>query len=85
MKIHDYEGKANIVGCNIRLFRKLLNLSQEELAAKMQLENIEMSQKSISRIEQQERLVTDYELLIFSRVLKTDVNLLLMPDSYSWL
>lgn len=79
MKIYDYNGKANIVGKRILELRKKQNLSQEELAAKMQLNNIEISQKVISRIEKQERFVTDYELLIFSRVLGVDIYYLLEP------
>ncbi len=73
MKIYDYDGKCNIVGRKIYELRKQKKLSQEELAAKMQLNNIEISQKVISRIEKQERFVTDYELLVFSQVL--DVNI----------
>lgn len=46
MKIYDYNGKANIVGKKILELRKQQKLSQEELAAKMQLNNIEISQKS---------------------------------------
>ena len=43
----------------------------------MQLNNVEISQKVISRIEKQERFVTDYELLVFSRVLDMDIYKLL--------
>ena len=79
MKIYDYNGKANIVGKRILELRKKQKLSQEELAAQMQLNNIEISQKVISRIEKQERFVTDYELLMFSRVLGVNIEDLLMP------
>ena len=65
LKIYDFEGKANIVGPK---------MTQEELAIKMQLENIELSQKVISRIEKQERFVADYELLTFCKVLKVDMK-----------
>ena len=73
MKIYNYEGKANIVGTKIKEARLNQKLSQEELAIKMQLRNIEFSQKVISRIEKQERFVADYELLAFSEVLKLDL------------
>lgn len=79
MKIYDYNGKANIVGRNIYAYRRQLKLSQEQLAAKMQLNNIEISQKVISRIEKQERFVTDYELLVFSKVLGVSIYDLLEP------
>lgn len=79
MKIYNYDGKANIVGRKIYEFRKEQGLSQEALAAKMQLNNVEISQKVISRIEKQERFVTDYELLVFSQVLEVSVYDLLNP------
>ncbi len=79
MKIYDYNGRANIVGKKILELRKQQKLSQEELAAKMQLNNIEISQKVISRIEKQERFVTDYELLVFSQVLNVSIYELLEP------
>ena len=75
VKIYNYDGKANIVGRKIYELRKQQKLSQEELAAKMQLNNIEISQKVISRIEKQERFVTDYELLIFSQVLGISISI----------
>ena len=79
VKIYNYNGKANIVGNKILDLRKKQKLSQEELAVKMQLNNIEISQKVISRIEKQERFVTDYELLVFSRVLGVNIYDLLEP------
>lgn len=80
MKIYFYEGKANIVGPKIKEARIHQNLTQEELAIRMQLKNIEISQKVISRIEKQERFVADYELLAFSEILKIDLYELLKPD-----
>lgn len=74
MKIYDYNGKANIIGEKIYNLRKKAGLSQEELAIKMQLNNIELSQKAISRIEKQERFVTDYELMIFAHVLDIEIS-----------
>lgn len=79
MKIYNYNGKANIVGPKILEARKKLNLSQDMLAAKMQLESVEISQKVISRIEKQERFVADYELVAFAKVLNVDINWLLEP------
>lgn len=77
MKIYDYNGKANVIGPLIKEARIRQNLTQEELAIRMQLECIEMSQKTISRIEKQERFVTDFELLIFLKVLNLDINQLI--------
>ena len=73
MKIYHFEGKANIVGPKIKEARIQQQLTQEELAIRMQLKNIDLSQKAISRIEKQERFVADYELLAFSEVLRIDL------------
>lgn len=81
MKIYNYNGKANICGLKIKAARIRQNLTQEELAIKMQLQNIEISQKVISRIEKQERFVADYELLAFSKILKVDLYDLLSDDN----
>lgn len=80
MKIYNYKGKANLVGPQIHKGRKDKHLSQDNLAAKMQLENIEISQKVISRIEKQERFVADYELIAFAKVLNVDISWLLEEE-----
>lgn len=80
MKIYNYNGKSNIVGEKIYQLRKQQHLSQEQLAAKMQLNSIEISQKVISRTEKQERFITDYELLAFSQVLDVSLDELLSLD-----
>lgn len=77
MKIYSYNGKCNLSGENVRIAREAKRLSQEQLAAKMQLEGVQLSQKAISRIETGERVVADYELLILSRVLGVSVAALL--------
>ena len=48
--------KFNIAGDRIKETRKLVDLSQAKLAAKMQLKGISITQKSISRLEKGERL-----------------------------
>lgn len=44
-------------------------LSQDVLAAKMQVYGVGLGREAISRIETGDRFVTDYELAIFARVL----------------
>lgn len=73
MKIYDYNGAANIVGKRIKQARTHQNMTQDELAAKLQLKNVIITQKVISRIEKGERFVADYELLAFSQVLNVDL------------
>lgn len=77
MKIYEHNGKSNIIGPRVIAARKNLGLTQDNLAARMQLENIEMNQKVISRIETQVRFVADYELVYLAKVLNVSVNWLL--------
>lgn len=80
MKIYDYGGKKNICGDRIRQARALRKISQNELAAKMQIEGITIERDSISRIEIGARFVADYELKIFAKVLKVNIEWLISDD-----
>lgn len=51
MKIYNYNGAANLAGLRIRQARMELGLSQDELAARLQVQNVILSQKCISRME----------------------------------
>ncbi|MBR1746955.1 MAG: helix-turn-helix transcriptional regulator [Clostridia bacterium] len=63
-----YEGARNVSGERIREQRLKRRLSQSALAAKMQTEGAVIDQDAISRIESGSRLVTDYELLVLTRI-----------------
>lgn len=63
------EGLNNISGKNIAQIRKNMNISQRELADKMQLVGLDIDKNAIQRIECGKRFVTDIEILAFSKVL----------------
>lgn len=69
MKIYDYNGRKNLCGNRIKEARARRNLTQADLAAKLQVEGITLERDSISRIEIGTRFVTDYELVVLSEVL----------------
>ena len=69
MKIYDFNGKKNICGSRVKEARKRCNLSQEQLAAKLQIEGVIIERDSVSRIEIGTRFVADYELAALCRVL----------------
>jgi len=75
-KIH-YENNKNIVSEAIRAKRLALRLSQSELAARMQTFGCQIDQQMISKIEHNTRFVTDYELVLFAKALKTSPESLL--------
>jgi transcriptional regulator with XRE-family HTH domain len=77
MKIYDFNGKKNICGERVKAARKKLNLSQEDLAAKLQIEGVIIERDSVSRIEIGSRFVADYEILILSKILKVTPEYLL--------
>ena len=70
MKKIEYDGNKNIIGSRLETLRRERGLSQGQLAAKMQTMNVNIDQQMISRIERNLRIVTDYELVCFCRVLK---------------
>lgn len=77
MKIYDFNGKKNICGERVKQARRALGLSQENLAARLQIEGVTVERDSVSRIEIGTRFVADYELLALCRVLKVTPQFLL--------
>lgn len=77
----EYLGRRNICGECVRKERVTRRISQERLAAKMQMRGVEIEQDAISRIESGERLVTDYELRTFAAVFQVPIESLLEPES----
>lgn len=70
MKIYKHkDGRCNASGPQIKALREAAGLSQEQLAAKVQLAGLNLNQKAISRIETGDRVVPDYELIFFSEAL----------------
>ena len=69
MKIYDYNGSKNICGERVKEARRKAGLSQENLAAKLQLEGVIIERDSVSRIEIGTRFVADYELATLCKIL----------------
>ena len=67
MNKSDFNTDSNIISKKLRKFRRKNKLSQEELAAQMQLLGVDISQPLISKIERNLRFVKDYELVCFCR------------------
>lgn len=78
MKLYKFiDGRCNASGQKIKELREQYGLSQEQLAAKLQLSGLNLNQKAISRIETGDRIVPDFELLYFSEVLGVPIPCLL--------
>ena len=65
----------NIVGRRMRIVRAMKTppMNQQELLAKLQAEGMDVSQSTLSKIENGSRYVTDIELKIIAKVLNVSV------------
>lgn len=77
MKIYDFRGKKNICGKRIKEARIKNNMTQTDLAAKMQVNGIMIECNCISRMESGTRFIPDYELPIYAKILDVSVEWLL--------
>jgi transcriptional regulator with XRE-family HTH domain len=80
LKIYNYHGKKNVCGERVREARQKRRLTQEDLAAKLQIAGVTMERDSLSRIEIGTRFVTDYELMILAQVLNVSMYWLVGID-----
>ena len=80
MKIYDYDGEKNISGDRIHQARTAMRLSQADLAARMQVNGVTIEREAISKIETGDRFVTDYELMVFAKVLNVSMEWLIGHD-----
>lgn len=71
MRLQKINGKCNICGERVRAARENASLSQEQLAAKLQLLGCPVTQKTISRIESGARIVPDYEIPFLADALQS--------------
>jgi transcriptional regulator with XRE-family HTH domain len=77
MKLVLENNNRNIIGPRLRTARLKNNLTQQQLSAKLETLAVYVDRASISKIEQQKRIVTDYELLALCQILKVSPNWLL--------
>lgn len=74
MKITKYNNVKNISGNKLKELRKKCKMSQKELAEKLQLEGIDLTSKEISKIENNNRLVQDFELFAFAKIFNVSAD-----------
>ena len=80
LKIYNFDGKKNICGKKVREFRREKGITQDELAARLQVEGVNIERDSISRLEKGTRFVADYELVILAKVLGVKIEDLVSND-----
>ncbi len=57
-----------------------MRLSQADLAARMQVNGVTIEREAISKIETGDRFVTDYELMVFAKVLGVSMDWLVRSN-----
>ena len=64
----------NIVGKNVRSIREMKGLTQEQLVAKCNLIDWQISRSTLAKIEANVRRVTDQEVFYLSQALNSDIK-----------
>lgn len=72
--------KLNVIGANVRKLREQKGWTQEKFAVKLQLAGWDTSQDSVSRLESQDRRITDLELFVLADVLDAKLDDLFPKD-----
>lgn len=67
-------GTKNVCGANIERIRKQRGMKQATLAAKMQLQGVDINPCSLSKLEGQTRSATDIELIAISHILCVSIE-----------
>lgn len=77
MRIYTLDGKCNLSGERVREARQGAGISQEQLAARLQLKGLQVGQMAISRIETGKRIVPDFELPMLASAIGVSTDWLL--------
>lgn len=77
--------EENISGNRIRVARLMKKppMNQQELLAKLQNEGVDISQSTLSKIENGDRYITDVELKVFAKILNVSILWLLDETKYT--
>jgi transcriptional regulator with XRE-family HTH domain len=67
-------GKQNLVGPQVGAIRYRLELSQNELAARLARQGWDISRETLAKIETGVRCVTDRELVMLAKALKIGIE-----------
>ena len=74
MKVKTLNGNLNIIGKNLRKFRKQQKISQPEICRKLDLIGVTMYICDIYEIEYGKKTVKDFEALAFCKVLNITLD-----------
>ena len=72
--MRKFNGKSNISGSIIEKYRELRNMSREDLAEKLQLLGLNIDRVTIYRIEQNNVILKDFELIAICEILNIGLD-----------
>lgn len=72
------------VGANIKRLREKAGLTQENLAAKLQIEGCDITRSAVAKIEVGQRHIYPDELILLKKILRTEYDDLLNTDRSSF-
>lgn len=72
------------VGANIKKLREKAGLTQENLAAKLQIEGCDITRSAVAKIEVGQRHIYPDELILLKKILRTEYDELLNTDRSSF-
>ena len=72
-KFNKFDDKFNIIGSQIKSIRKQEKITQEDLCARMQVMGYQISRSDISKIENCNKFIADFEVLGFAKALKRSI------------
>ena len=72
------------VGTNIKRLREKAGLTQENLAAKLQIEGCDITRSAVAKIEVGQRHIYPDELILLKKILRTEYDDLLNTDRSSF-
>ena len=80
MRTSISSGPRNIIGKKVKFIRTRNKMTQDQLAAKLELNNLKIDRIAISRIESGARFVADYEVVEIAKALNIPVEILLSDE-----
>lgn len=78
MKIYFCENIKNIIGTRVRDLRRDRKWTQKDLAAQLEIAGLQISEITILRIEKDERLVRDVEVVKLAEIFGISTDELLL-------
>lgn len=66
--------ERNVIGKKIRNIRQEKKITQDQLAARLFIQGIEIDQPMIARIENQTRFLLDYEIIGIAKALGVNIE-----------